>query len=82
MDQYQEAEKHLQSALSIFREMECHRAESEVLETISELYQKMNLPDLASKSYEQALAISKELGVPLINPTSEKLAAHEVENSA
>ena len=73
MNRYQEAEQHLQLALSIFKEMECRRAESEVLEALSELYQNMNLDNLSSQCYEQALAITQELGVTIINPTSRKL---------
>jgi tetratricopeptide (TPR) repeat protein/DNA-binding CsgD family transcriptional regulator len=73
MNRYQEAEQHLQLALSIFREMECRRAESEVLEALSELYQNMNFDNLSSQCYEQALAITQELGVTIINPTSRKL---------
>jgi tetratricopeptide (TPR) repeat protein len=70
MNQYQETEGYLQSALKIFREMECRRAASEVLETLSELYQRMNLLILSSQCYEEAVAITQELGTPLINPTS------------
>jgi len=78
MNQYQEAEQHLQLALSIFREMECLRAESEVLEALSELYQNMNLDHLSSQCYAQALAITQALGVTIINPTSTKLAVPKV----
>ncbi|WP_228037228.1 tetratricopeptide repeat protein [Cuspidothrix issatschenkoi] len=79
MNQYQEAEQNLQLALSIFREMECRRAESEVLEALSELYQNMNLDHLSAQCYAQALVITQELGVTIINPTSTKLAVPKVD---
>jgi tetratricopeptide (TPR) repeat protein len=79
MNQYQEAEQHLQLALSIFREMECRRVESEVLEALSELYQNMNLDHLSAQCYAQALVITQELGVTIINPTSTKLAVPKVD---
>ena len=53
--------------------MECLRAESEVLEALSELYQNMNLDHLSFQCYEQALKITQELGVTIVNPTSRKL---------
>ena len=71
--QYQKSEEYLKLALNTFQEMDCRRAESEVLETLSELYEKMNLPILSSQYYGKALAICEELGVPIINPTSKKL---------
>jgi tetratricopeptide (TPR) repeat protein len=73
MNRYQEAEEHLQLAVSIFREMECRRAESEVLEALSELYENMNLDHLSTQYYEQAVKITQELGVIIVNPTSRKL---------
>jgi tetratricopeptide (TPR) repeat protein len=71
--QYQKSEEYLKLALKTFQEMDCRRAQSEVLETLSELYEKMNLPILSSQCYGQALAICEELGISIINPTSRKL---------
>lgn len=66
LEQYADAQPHLQTSLEIFKALGDRANEAEALLRLAELHHKTGQPALARECCNTALVLATELGIPLI----------------
>ncbi len=74
LEQYSEAETKIQDSLKISQDIDYKYLIAESLKALAEIAHKTDRPKLALTRCQEALELSKELGIPLVKHCEELLA--------